>query len=272
MAFRNLKTIFATVAVLASAGALVPASSALAGGDSGVPTYNKDVCGSHWVKVHIPKTSYYNVYNAPPQQAQSCITVERHRLDFQIVKLRIERPWGYPNISSGWEEGVYTCSGVRGKCMKYPVQEKHDGMPLTSVATWLNPGIYNASYDIWFNKTDAHPAQDNGTEVMIWIAHPGINDQHAYIRYVTIEGIRWGVMAWRAYNGRDHVYWNYVAFLAVQQRSAVFRLWLNPFFRNAIANYELSPNWWLTGIDFGFELVSGGDHNNVHFYKLTGVK
>jgi endoglucanase len=150
------------------------------------------------------------------------------------------------------------------------VQEKNDGYPLTSVATWLNPGVYNAAYDIWFNKTDAHPAQDNGTEIMIWIAHPGIHIGHIS-RHVIVDGIHWGVMTWTAHNNRTGSSWHYVAYVAEHQRSAVFGLWLNPFFRNAIANHELSPYWWLTGIDFGFELVRGGVGNNVHFYKLTGV-
>lgn len=269
MAFRSLKIVL-TIAALASASAIIPASGALAGNHSGVPRYNKDVCNGRWVKVHIPKTSYYNVYNAPMNQARSCIAVERNHLDFQIMHLTIESAWGYPNISSGWEAGKYSCSGVSGKCMKYPVQQKHDGYPLTSVETYLAPGVYNAAYDIWFNKTDAHPLQDNGTEVMIWIAHPGINDSAAIDWYVTIDGIRWGVMTWTASNRYGQT-WHYVAYLATPQRSAAFKLWLNPFFRNTIAHGLLSPNWWLTSINFGFELVSGGLHNNVHFYKLTGV-
>jgi hypothetical protein len=268
---RSLKTVSLTVAALASAAAMIPASQAFAGNHSGVPTYNKNVCGTRWVKVHIPKTSYYNIYNAPPQQAHSCIAVERNHLDFQITRLTIDNPWGYPNISSGWEEGVYTCSGIRGKCMKYPVEEKHDGLPVTSVSTWQSPGVYNVSYDIWFNKWDTHPHQDNGTEVMIWLAHPGINDSAAIDWYVTIEGIRWGVMTWTAHN-RTGVSWHYVAFLAVPQRTGVHRLWLNPFFRNAIAHHLLQSNWWLTAIDFGFELVYGGLHNNVHYYTLSGVR
>jgi hypothetical protein len=260
-----------TVAAIASAVAMIPASEAIAGNDNGVPNYNKHVCGTHWVKVHIPRSSYFNVYNAPTGQAQTCISVEQHHLDFVIDSIRYRSAWGYPNISSGWESGVYSCAGVRGECMKYPVEEKHDGEPITSVATWQSPGVYNVSYDIWFNKWDTHPAQDNGTEVMIWLAHPGINDSAAMDWYVTIEGIRWGVMTWTATN-RTRVRWHYVAFLAVPQRSGVHRLWLNPFFRNAIAHRLLQSNWWLTGIDFGFELVYGGQHNNVHFYTLSGVR
>jgi hypothetical protein len=276
MAFRSLKAALFGAAVVASAA--VPAGPASADSTSGVPvhpsgvpTYNKDVCGTHWVKVHMPENSYYNFYNAPTAQANTCIRVERHHLVFSIRKAGIVQAWGYPNISSGWEAGVYTCTGVKGRCMKYPVQEKHDGYPLTSVATWLNPGVYNASYDIWFNKTDAHPGQDNGTEIMIWIAHPGIDDSHAIIRHVIIDGVHWGVMSWMAHNSRTGVSWHYVAYLAEYQRSARYGMWLNPFFREAIAHHELSPNWWLTAIDFGFELVSGGQGNNVHYYKLQGV-
>jgi hypothetical protein len=236
----------------------------------GVRAYNTDMCGTSWAKIHIAKNSYYNYYNAPEGQAYTCLKVMRLRLDFQITKIDYESAWGYPNISSGWESGINSCAGVSGACFKYPVEEEHDGMPETSVKTALWPGTYNASYDIWFNKTDAHPVQDNGTEIMIWIAHPGISD--SYSRYVTIEGIRFGVMDWTAYNARTKTHWHYVAYLALRQRNSVTNLWLNDFFRNAISNHELSPYWWLTGISFGFELVRGGLHTDVLSYSLKGVK
>jgi hypothetical protein len=266
LAFHILKAALLGVTALATATALGPRAPS-----GGVPVYNKDVCGTNWVKVHIPNDSYFNFYNAPTGQARTCIKVEQHHLDFQISSIDMRRPWGYPNISSGWESDIYSCSSVKGACLKFPVQEKYDGTPVTSVATWFDSGVYNVAYDIWFNKTDAHPSQDNGTEIMIWIAHPGIN-VWAVSRRVTIDGIHWAVMTWTAYNSRAKKSWHYVAYVAVHQRSALFGLRLNPFFRNAIANRELSRNWWLTGIDFGFELVRGGLYNNVHFYKLTGVR
>jgi hypothetical protein len=235
---------------------------------AGVHVYNEKACGKDWVKVHVAKNSYYNFYNVPADQAYTCLKVERLRLDFQIMSVRYHGVWGYPNISSGWEWNTYSCTGVSGACFHYPVQEKRDGMPKTSVETYDAPGTYNASYDIWFNKTDAHPSQDNGTEIMIWLAHPGLS--RSFSRYVTIEGIRFGVMDWIA--DHNNTRWHYVAYVALRQRSSVYRLWLNPFFRAAIAHGELSANWWLTGIDFGFELMRGGAHNNVHYYSLTGVR
>ena len=264
--FHSLKAVLVGVTVLATATNPGPQAPA-----SGVPVYNKDVCGTNWVKVHIPKNSYFNFYNAPTGQARTCIKVEQHHLDFQVARLQIKHPWGYPNISSGWESTINSCAGVNGACFRYPVQEKYDGMPVTSVAARLNRGVYNAAYDIWFNKTDAHPSQDDGTEIMIWIAHPGIGVWDV-TRRVTIDGIHWAVMTWTAHNSTAKKSWHYVAYVAQQQRSSVFGLRLNPFFRDAIVNRELSGGWWLTGIDFGFELVRGGLNNNVHFYKLTGVR
>jgi hypothetical protein len=235
---------------------------------TGVHVYNANVCGTNWVKVRT--NSYYNAYNAPEAQAYTCLSVQRLRLDFQITKIDYHGAWGYPNISSGWESGINSCAGVSGTCFAYPVEEEHDGLPETSVQTALWPGTYNASYDIWFNQTKGHPVQDNGTEVMIWIAYPGI--YRSFNRYVTIEGIRFGVMDWIAYNAQTRTHWHYVAYLALHQRSSVTNLWLNPFFREAIAHGELSPHWWLTGIDFGFELVRGGLHTDILGYSLKGVE
>jgi hypothetical protein len=242
--------------------------------DVGVQAYNANACGNNWVKVRIPGNSYYNFYNAPTRQATTCIKVMRHHLDFQITKIAYHGVWGYPNISSGWEANRYSCTWVSGACFHYPVQEKHDGNPVTSVATYEAPGTFNTSYDIWFNQTDAHPLQDNGTEVMIWLQHPGIPMSNYHIlRYVVIDGIHWEVISWIAHNWLLGISWNYVAYVKVHQGTGnVYGLHLNPFFADAIRHGELSPNWWLTGIDFGWELVHGGLHNNVHYYSLTGVK
>jgi hypothetical protein len=239
--------------------------------DTGVQVYNANACGKSWVKVRIPGNSYYNFYNAPTNQATTCIKVMRHHLDFQITKIAYHGAWGYPNISSGWESNRYSCTWVSGACSHYPVQEKHDGNPVTSVATYETPGTFNTSYDIWFNKTDAHPLQDNGTEVMIWLQHPGIRLWNVS-RYVVIDGIHFAVMTWIAHNAKTNTSWYYVAYVAQHQTGARYGMHLNPIFADAIRHGELSPNWWLTGIDFGWELVHGGLHNNVHYYSLTGVR
>jgi hypothetical protein len=236
----------------------------------GVDTYNQPFCGTDWVSVHVPKNSYYNVYNASPSVNSTCIVSEKNNAAFYLSSTDVHQPWGYPNISSGWEWGRYTCTGHKGACFTYPVEESADGDPVTSVKTNDDPGAYNTSYDIWFDKTDATPTgQDNGTEVMIWLNHPDVyrlKDSWS----VTIEGIPFNVETWVA--SFDGVSWNYVAYLMANPQTSVSNLKLNPVFSDAIAHGVLKPSWYLTAIDFGWEIVSGGTKNGVANYSLTGVK
>lgn len=245
-----------SVTVLISA---VLSAPALAGG---VPVYNAKVCGDKWVTIRTPR-SYFHVYN-DDFGGYTCINAMRHRLDFAVTTARGTGFHAYPNISSGWESGRYTCTGHKGACYDYPVEVKRDGDPVASIAAWLAPGHYDFSLDIWTNRTDAHPVEDNGTEVMIWFAWPGLKE--AIDRTVTIDGMRWYVTTWIR-KGK----WRLLIYYAVHQRSSAHGVHINDFFHEAERHGEMSANYWLTGIDAGFELVHGGLHNNIHYYSLTGL-
>lgn len=241
----------------------------------GIEAYNTPVCGTGYVPVDLGHGNYFNVYNS--QNDTSCIKSEKHYLAWRVSQAPIDR-WQYPNISSGIEWGKYTCyDGISGhdaqsKCMKYPVQQKNDGMPVTSVSYRLGSLTSgNVAYDIWFNRTGLAPSQvkqDNGTEVMIWLSHPGISIWDV-TRTVTVSGRRWEVMTWIAHH--NGVSWHYVAYVAVTPVRSVTNLWLNQFFREAEGYGELNRDWWLTGIDFGSEMNTGGEGFSVSGYSLSGV-
>ncbi len=253
------------LATLSAVPALIAALIAPAALAAGVPDYNTRVCGNGWVTIRTV-ASYFHVYN-DDFGGSTCITAEHYHLRFAVSKARGHGFYAYPNISSGWESGRYTCTGHRGACFDYPVEVKNDGNPVTSMAGWLAPGDYDFSYDIWTNRTDAHPVQDNGTEVMIWLAHPGVRE--GVVREVRIDGIDWYVTTWRAH--RNGGKWRLLIYYAVHQRSSVHGLRLNDFFHEAERHGEMSSSYWLTGIDAGFELVSGGLHDNIHNFSLTGL-
>ena len=258
--------VLAIVLAVAAVAALAFSGPAAAGQPAGVLTYNTKVCGTDWTTVRTAD-SYYHVYN-DDFGGRTCVNVERRHLDFQVTAARGAGFHAYPNISSGWESDRYTCTGHAGRCYRYPVREKNDGNPVTSIAGWLAPGRYDFSYDIWFNQANAHPVQDDGAEVMIWLAHPGVPE--ACNRVVRLSGIEWCVTGWRtSHPGQPR--WNLVIYWAVTPRSSAYGLRLNSFFADAIRHQQLSPGWWLTGIDAGFELVSGGLHDNIHYYSLTGL-
>ena len=266
---RRVTVLLALVAALV----LVPVP-ALAGGvprsntpAGGVPRWNAPACGLHWVTIRTQLT-YYHVYNDDFGR-RTCVTAERYHPDFAVSSVGGGFGFAaYPNISSGWESGRYTCTGHTGSCYSYPVQLRHDGDPRTSMSAWLAPGRYDLSWDIWTNRTNAHPVQDNGTELMIWLAHPGVPE--GVVRTVTIDGIQWNVTTWIAH--RNGGRWRLLIYYSVRQRSSAYGLRLNDFFHEAERHHEMSASYWLTGIDAGFELVTGGLHNNIHYYSLTGVR
>ena len=250
----------------AAAVVLVPAA-ARAGDVPGVPIWNSPVCGDDWVTVHTQQT-YYNVYNDDFGRL-TCVNVERYYAHFGISKVGGGVGYdAYPNISSGWESGRYTCTGHSGACYTYPVQVSDDGDPRMSMAASLAAGRYDLSWDVWTNRTNAHPVQDNGTEVMIWLTHPGIGE--GAVRTVAIDGIWWNVTTWITHHN-GHA-WRLLIYYAVTPRSSAYGLKLNDFFREAENHGELSSSYWLTGIDAGFELVSGGLHDTIDYYSLTGVR
>jgi hypothetical protein len=284
--YTRITAITAITAIIAAA-ALLPLPAQAAGAPptvtpaAGVTLWNTPVCGANHVPIDLGHGDYFNVFNA--QDHQTCISVERHHLSWGVdTRKQSNDGWQYANISSGWEWGTYTCydgesayPGHGSECMRYPVQEDEDGTPLTS-ADVVRPHVEagNVSYDIWFNKTDSAPNQDNGAEVMIWLSHPGVTiPQRSVCWDATIQGVKYEAMCWRS--TRNGASWNYVAYVALKQTNSMAPTWLNGFFRNAISHGKLSPKWYLTAIDFGSEMSrtpAKAPIFDVWTYSLTGVR
>jgi len=215
-----------------------------------------------------PQNVYSNVFGNVNQPSPTvCLSdVASHGSGFTISSSDVAKGYGaYPNIGQGNEWGV------RPAGTWLPVKADDDGMPVASVTTdsLSVSGVFNSAFDIWFNKTDDPTVgQNNGAEVMIWLdCHDNCIGYHP----VTIDGIRW---LWTWHVSRNHhtgTTWNYMAFTAAHHRDSVSRLWLNPFIRYAEAQGKVSPSWYLTGVDYGFELVSGGSGLKISNYSLTEI-
>jgi len=259
-------------ALLAIFALAAPAAPAMA---AGVPAYRIPVCGTSWVPEDDGHGDYFNVYNS--QAGSTCIGVSGwHDLAWSVTSTTdVAQQWQSPNISSGWEWGRYTCddglsaspASPGSQCMRYPVQARADGKPWTTVTYWRAPADGDVAWDIWFNKTDSHPDQDDGTEIMIRLADRNVST--AITRHVRISGREWGVENWTA--ERNGVTWNYVAYIAPENVGHA-SLWLNAFFADAERHGLLEPSWWLTSIDFLAEMNDGtGKGFTVSGYALTGV-
>ena len=261
-------------------GLTQPAGSAVTP-SAGVETYNTAVCGSAYVPVDLGRGDYENVYNAP--DGSTCVTAERHRAWWYVSDTNGTDGWNYPNISSGIEWGKYTCydgrsalaSSPGSRCMRYPVREDRDGDPVTGIGhVWPHLARGNVSYDIWFNKTDIAPAalrQNDGAEIMVWLQHPGVPLANYRILWTArIGGHAYDVTGWTAH--RNGVTWLYTAYIAVHPMTSMPRTKLNEFFANAIEHGRLSARWWLTSVNFGEEILAGGDGFAVRGYTLGGIR
>jgi hypothetical protein len=266
-------------------------SSAVAGtgpvprGEAGVIEYNTPVCGTDWIPYNQGHGNYLNIYNA--QAGNTCLSAEHYHLAWSLTKYGpTQHGWQYPHISSGVQWGRYTCydapsayPGSPGsQCMRYPVQQIADGMPVTGVKYWPHLVNGNVAYDIWFNQEYVKPQdlrQNDGAEIMIWLDDPGLQGMvHAHtVRTVWVGGYEWDVMAWTMYH--NSTAWSYVAYVAPRPMLNVPRLWLNEFFREAEAHGELSKYWYLTSINFGSEInvpQAGRQLFAVPSFYLSGVK
>lgn len=214
-------------------------------------------CGTQWKNVRPAGGTGYNIYN-DNFGARTCL-MNTGNAGFAIASSGVRGGYkAFPNISSGWEWGVDPLHGYR-----YPVRERDDGRPETSVSLHLvDSGTYNAAYDAWFSTYQQTNGQDNAAEVMIWLT---CRNNCIGWRPVEIEGVRFLEDQWVAYH--NGVHWSYTAFVAETHRSYFSHLWLNPFFTAAGVN----PDWYLTSIDFGFELEDGGYGLRVTSYSLSGV-
>jgi hypothetical protein len=213
-----------------------------------------------WKNVRAKTGVGYNIYN-DNFGAGTCLRNDGN-VGFTIAASSVEDGYGaFPNISNGWEWGLSPLHDPT-----FPVQYRDDGSPRADVKTHLiNSGIWNAAFDMWFSTYKQENGQDNAAEVMIWLdCNRNCIGQDSPI--VTVDEVKFHKDTWIAdHNG---VRWRYTAYVAVSHRNYFTNLWLNPFFKNA----GVKPTWYLTSIDFGFELVHGGKGLSVTSYSLLDVK
>lgn len=253
------------VAVMLSAAFLPARAATPAKGITG--RFNLPMCDSNgYERIKTTVTEY-----AVSDSAGTCVRSEKHHATFAVSAVTRNVGWQYPNIASGYTpEGEATCANpTRDACFAYPVRADRDGMPEESFGSWLAPGSYNESLDIWFSPVKSRHsagARAGDTELMIWTAYPGIDDRGHFIAYATIDRMRFGIMTWETRGG-----WRYVAYLWLNaphvghgRQLNIRGLWLNPFFRNAERHGWLSPREWLWAIDLGYELRWGGVGDNIH--------
>jgi hypothetical protein len=200
--------------------------------------------------------------------APECITTTGEA-EFKMVNSSIANgkdgaPGGYPNIYKGCFYGSCTS----GSGLPIEVSAIRAGTVTSSWRTVQPSGgsIYNAAYDIWFNKSRATGGQANGLELMIWLDHHG--PKHPYgsevASNVSISGRTYDVY----YGARSGSYGT-VTYEMTSDVSSVSNLDLRPFEANAVSRGYLSKSWWLISVQAGFEDWQGGRGLKTKSFSVT---
>lgn len=116
-------------------------------------------------------------------------------------------------------------------------------------------GIWNAAYDLWFDRLPLRNGQANGAEMMIWLNEKGTASTASW-PVVTVENTRWHLVTWVTHGHGKR--WRYIAFHKVSPTWRVRHLDLVPFFRIAESKGWIKPSWYLLNIEAGFEIWRGG--------------
>lgn len=243
-----------------------------------VRTYNAPFHGNTaWVRQDTTGVRGYPfspVKYAAHATGHAWIAAERHHTSFRITRM-IPKGWQYPYVGSGYQLGHRPdCAQLRDHCYRYPATMREANHVHATASAWLAGGFFNYAFDLWFTRAKAHHAYPGDSELMIWLARPGIRER--FDRHVTILGSHYGIMRWvTCHRGRS---WHYIAYVRTDRTALTghhamrFRqLPLGIFIRDAVRHGYLPQSGWLQAVDLGFELLSGGPGNSITDFRLDGL-
>ena len=174
-------------------------------------------------------------------------------------------PKSYPSVFYGCHYGncstagdILTPSGLQASSAAF------SGISTSLSMSYITTGIWNANYDIWFNKSQptATTGQNDGAELMVWLNYNGpIQPYGNKIGTATILGTTWDV--WFGVNS-----WNVISY--VRQTSATsISFPLTAFWNDVVSRGYGSNSWYLTSIQSGFEPWDGGAGLSVDAFSVT---
>ncbi|GAA3617621.1 hypothetical protein GCM10022223_37830 [Kineosporia mesophila] len=127
---------------------------------------------------------------------------------------------------------------------------------------YVSGGVWNASYDIWFDPTARKDGQNTGAELMVWANHSGgASPVGSKVGTVTTAGGTWDV--WYGNTG-----WNVISYVRTSAASSVdFKV--TDFYNDAVQRGYAQSSWYLTSIQAGFEPWSGGKGLGISGFAVT---
>jgi hypothetical protein len=161
-------------------------------------------------------------------------------------------PVSYPSVIYGRKDSSSTSASSALPAALSSLKSVTTG--ISSNADGSVAGVYNASYDIWLNA-DASPTDaPTGAYVMVWLYQPsGARPAGSLKATVTIGGTAFNV--WSGGTGANGK--PYIAYV-VQKPTPALSFEVLDFIKDATTRGVVQNSWYLTNVQAGFEIWSGG--------------
>jgi hypothetical protein len=187
---------------------------------------------------------------------RECVINSDARPNFAVTQSSADskpsRPVAFPYIFLGCSWGLCT----PGSGLPARVSALHDPQTTWNVSLQAG-GIWDATYDIWFNKTPITTGQATGGELMIWMNSHG---QPAVARHTPIvweDNARWYLQSWITQHAG--IKWRLIQFRLVQPVSRFTNLQLGAFINQAERKHWIRSSSWMLNVDAGFEIWHNGN-------------
>jgi cellulose 1,4-beta-cellobiosidase len=128
------------------------------------------------------------------------------------------------------------------------------------VATRPAAGIYNQSYDIWFNNTPTTNGQPNGQELMIWPYRRGPIQPIG----VPVGNYNAGIFKFQVWHGGI-----VTSYVQTFPSTPINSINLKSFILDAQARGYINPAWYLISVEAGFEVWQGQPGIATNSFILT---
>ena len=189
----------------------------------------------------------------------------------------------YPHTTRGWDWFhwlPHDAAGVDG----FPIQVSNAGLH-SKVQYDPRPlhGMFDVSYDIWLSDKPNPTPKDKITEIMVWLTRGGglepLENNGGYLGTTAFGNVSgaWNIYAGKmntTYQGID-MRWPVYSYVSDQPINR-FDGELAPFIWNAVHRFQnqgalsnhMNDHWYVLGVQFGAEPVSGYGRLDVQSYAV----
>lgn len=206
-----------------------------------------------------------NIWNEEAAAQEQCVTAlwdgESSIAGMIVDPVDIETsdtPASYPAIVYGWHWGTFYGAYAEARRV-----EDIDTIPSTWRFSVPSEARYNASYDLWLHALPAPPDANGSLELMVWVDSHDASPIGEMVDLVELEGASWEV--WRGQNTD-------FGFATVTYRrtegTTDVTLDLLGFVQGALDVVEAPEDWYLLGVEAGFELWRATDRFASQSYEV----